>query len=324
MWPDPMSQSLLASATAPHASSKHKTIELHNPSHIVEFKSTGTLTFRWTFSWEEHAFEWKREECYLIRKPDPAVLVAITKEVQGRVKTSSVQILDYNLNRFDIADRKGLEITLLTTLLTLQDLSTANHAPPEPIVLSAPMHALRYEPNEVTVNEEGSVENYGEYAEGLLADDAMLFITVRSASPADVPKVKRLRHKREVNAGTLSENLHQYVVYDSKPAGLQRIKLDDPPRTHTRHRRIPMPELHPTPAAASTGHPSLDDPPPPFTPSPQQPPPQVRTAALTSASQERLLSVRSSFVGHEAPPPPISTQQAQAAAFGSGWARSRK
>jgi hypothetical protein len=83
------------------------------------------------------------------------------------------------------------------------------------------MHAMRYEPNEVTVDGEGSVENYGEYAEGLLAvchtwfpvrprvilnprqDDAMLFITVRSASPADVPKVlqvvehvKRLRHKR--------------------------------------------------------------------------------------------------------------------------------
>jgi len=186
---------------------------------------------------------------------------------------------------------------------------------------------------------EGSVENYGEYAEGLLADDAMLFITIRSASPADVPKVlqvveqvKRLRHKREVNAGTLSENLHQYVVYDSKPAGLQRIKLDDPPRNKytppsslTVHlSKIPMPELHPTPAAASTGHPSLDDPPPPFTPSPQEPPPHVRTGALTSASQERLLRVRSSFVGHEAPPPPISTQQAQAAGFGSGWARSRK
>lgn len=48
-----MSQSLLASATAAHASNKHKTIELYNPSHIVEFKSTGTLTFRWAFSWEE-------------------------------------------------------------------------------------------------------------------------------------------------------------------------------------------------------------------------------------------------------------------------------
>ena len=46
-----------------------------------------------------HSFEWKREECYLIRKPDPAVLVAITKEVPGRVKSSAVQILDYNLNR---------------------------------------------------------------------------------------------------------------------------------------------------------------------------------------------------------------------------------
>lgn len=116
---DPMSQSMLASAMAPHASSKHKTIELHNPTQIVEFKSTGTLIHKWCFNWEEsvggpsarfstsvahflgyrHAFEWKREECFLIRKPDPAVLVAITKETTGRSKTMTVQILDYNLNR---------------------------------------------------------------------------------------------------------------------------------------------------------------------------------------------------------------------------------
>lgn len=117
---DPMSQSMLASATAPHSSSKHKTIELYNPSQAIEFKSTGTLTFRWCFKWEEsvngplmpflvsshslgvlyrHQFEWKREECYLVRKPDPAVLVAITKEPPGRLKTSTIQILDYNLNR---------------------------------------------------------------------------------------------------------------------------------------------------------------------------------------------------------------------------------
>lgn len=281
-----MSQSLLASATAPHATSKHKTIELYNPSHVVEFKSTGTLTFRWSFSWEEHTFEWKRESCYLIRKPDPAVLVAITKEVQARSKSTSVQILHYNLNRFDIADRKGLEITFLTTLLTFQDLSAANNTPsaespaPSPPVhaeaapplpprpapktgvdLVAEMHAMRYEPNEVTVDGEASVENYGEYAEGLLADDAMLFITVRSASPADVPKVlqvvehvKRLRHKREVNARKLSEELHQYVVYDNKSSvGLQRIKLDGPPgNTYTppssltvHLSKIPMPELRP-------------------------------------------------------------------------------
>lgn len=46
-----------------------------------------------------HEFEWKREECFMIRKPDPAVLVAVTKEPPGRLKTTAVQILDYNLNR---------------------------------------------------------------------------------------------------------------------------------------------------------------------------------------------------------------------------------
>jgi hypothetical protein len=46
-----------------------------------------------------HKFEWKKEECYLVRKPDPAVLVAITKDPPGRLKTLAIQILDYNLNR---------------------------------------------------------------------------------------------------------------------------------------------------------------------------------------------------------------------------------
>jgi len=97
------------------------------------------------------------------------------------------------MNSFDIADRKGLEVTLLTTLLTFQDLSTANNAPsaepsvpsPLPVEAAPPLpprpspktgidrvaerHAIFYEPNEVTVDEEGSVEDYGEYAEGLLA-----------------------------------------------------------------------------------------------------------------------------------------------------------
>lgn len=46
-----------------------------------------------------HDFEWKREECFMIRKPDPAVLVAVTKEPAGKLKSTSIQILDYNLNR---------------------------------------------------------------------------------------------------------------------------------------------------------------------------------------------------------------------------------
>lgn len=49
---DPLSDALLASATAPSATTKHKTLELYNPSNVVELKYTGTLTFRWAFKWE--------------------------------------------------------------------------------------------------------------------------------------------------------------------------------------------------------------------------------------------------------------------------------
>lgn len=128
---DPLSQSLLATATAPSATSKHKTIELHNPSHIVELKFIGTISFKWRFQWEQcvtlhrlghstqfslhtrHEFEWRREECYIIRKPDPAVLVAVTKEPSGRLKTSSVQILDYNLNRCENRQSRSDHIFML-------------------------------------------------------------------------------------------------------------------------------------------------------------------------------------------------------------------
>lgn len=50
---EPLSESLLASATAPSATSKQKIIKLHNPSQVVELKSIGTLSFKWSFKWEE-------------------------------------------------------------------------------------------------------------------------------------------------------------------------------------------------------------------------------------------------------------------------------
>ncbi|EMD38768.1 hypothetical protein CERSUDRAFT_92805 [Gelatoporia subvermispora B] len=289
---DPVSESLLASATAPSATTKHKTIQLHNPDSVVELRYTGTLTFKWSFKWEEHEFEWKREECFILRKPDPSVLVAVTKEPAGRLKTSSVQLLDYNLNRFDIDDRKGLEIVILTALLTFQDSNEASHAPnadgaassssvpfsgllgrsrsvpstsaslpvsaemsagappdlparPPPLSGKeqiAELHTLRMaqgegEANEVEVSAEGAIDDYALYAEELLQDEAMLFITVRSATAAEVPKVlrvveetKRLRYKSGLAE---EEELFQYVLYDtekSQPArkGPRIIKLDDP------------------------------------------------------------------------------------------------
>lgn len=296
---DPISESLLASATSPSATSKHKTIELYNPTKVIELKYTGTLTFRWSFKWEEHEFEWKREECFMIRKPDPPVLVAVTKEPPGRIKTASVQILDYNLNRFDIDDRKGLEIVILTALLTFQDASDMYHepsndgnattsalkslttrkasggTPPVPPPKPAPKKGVervaemqastgRGEVNEVFIVDECSFKDYAQYCARMLQDEAMLFISIRSAGAPQVPKVlqvveetKRIRHK----AG--DKDLYQYVLYDTVPhKGPKTINLDDhkdkakgkdytPPSNIVVHLgKIEMPELRPR----SAGH----------------------------------------------------------------------
>ncbi|KAJ7647580.1 hypothetical protein FB45DRAFT_998609 [Roridomyces roridus] len=307
---DPLSEALLATATAPSAKSKLKVIELVNPTSVVELKNTGTLTFRWSFKFEEHEFEWKREECFMLRKPDPPVLVAVTKEPSGRLKTTCIQILDYNLNRFDIEDRKGLEIVLLTSLMTFNDANELAHAqfssgpmspvspqasdpnvpmspsstlptptpplaprPPKKLGIDriAEMQAVRGLFNEVAVEEEGSVEDYGQYCANLFQDDAMLFVTILSDSAAQVPKVlqvveetKRIRHKAELEA------LHQYVLYDTQvPKGPKRINLDDvdpakdkykPPQDISVHlSKIAMVELQP-----KVKTPSTPPPPPPI------------------------------------------------------------
>ncbi|TFK52060.1 hypothetical protein OE88DRAFT_1658838 [Heliocybe sulcata] len=311
---DPLSESVLSTATAPSPQNKHKTVELYNPNLAIDLKYSGTLSTKWKFKWEEHEFEWKKEECYIVRKPDPPVLVAITKEPTSRSRTWTVQILDYNINRFDVDDRKGLEIVILTALLTFGDANEthlpgdepppytdpitssssvptlANNAnpkeasgyldkPPTPPPKPAPktgvdriaeMQAERDEINEVTVEDEGLCADYAQYCYNLIEDEAMLFITVRSADPDQVPKVlhvveeaKRLRHKAGIAD---QEELHQYVVYDTKPVprkGPRVIKLDSPPTmirrggdTMETYRpptsltvhlsKIPMPELQPT------------------------------------------------------------------------------
>ncbi|KAJ3899555.1 hypothetical protein F5879DRAFT_787790, partial [Lentinula edodes] len=117
---DFITQSVLVTATAPRPTGKVKIIELQNPSVPVEFKASGTFSVKWAFSWKGHEFEWKREEeCYIIRKPDPPVLIAITtRKESNRIQSATVQILDYNLDRFEIEDRQGLELVILTALST--------------------------------------------------------------------------------------------------------------------------------------------------------------------------------------------------------------
>jgi hypothetical protein len=104
--------------------------------------------------------------------------------------------------RFDIDDRKGLEIVLLTALLTFQDANETYHSPeagssstnplgsamlgsksspaetpPAPPPKPAPktgvdriaeMQAIKGEYNEIIVNAEGNIQEYAEYCNKLL------------------------------------------------------------------------------------------------------------------------------------------------------------
>lgn len=104
--------------------------------------------------------------------------------------------------RFDINDRKGLEIVILTSLLTFSDANESYHAapalpasstraapasdnakpslseaPPKPPPKPAPktgidriaeLQAIRGEYNEVTIEDEGSVQDYAHYCSNLL------------------------------------------------------------------------------------------------------------------------------------------------------------
>ncbi|KAF8511844.1 hypothetical protein BU17DRAFT_69514 [Hysterangium stoloniferum] len=301
---DPLSGSILATASAPAAASKEKVIELHNPSATVPLTFKGTLTFKWSFTWEEHDFEWRREACYMIRKPDPPVIVAVTKEPTGKIKTTTVQILDYNLNRFEINDKKGLEVVLLASLLTFGDYSeqlrakstneNSNITPATPAITSAtrlpalppakPEEGWKEDQiailqakeqrgvNEVVIGEVGEIHEYVNHCVSLLNDKALLFITLRSLTPACVSKVvqvaeatKRLRYK---NGYDDEHDLHQYVdmSFDEalsangkgKGKAPRVIKLDDrpspssniapyqPPNSLIIHlSKISMPELEP-------------------------------------------------------------------------------
>lgn len=261
---DPSTHATLSTTTSPSPTSKSKTIELFNPPAVIELRYTGTLSFRWKFTWGDHNFEWRREECFLVQgKKEAAVLVAVTKEPVGKIKTSLVQILDYNLNRFDIEDRKGFEITLLMSLLTFQDyneqpattvtsppttavISTSSvpHLPAKPTLtgvdLIASLHAQSSsrssgEYNHVYVQPQGSADDYARFiATELLADEAILFVAVKSGKNGEdkemvgkvlkvVEQTKRIRHK----AGVVEE-LHQYVAFEQVPRTAGKvINLDD-------------------------------------------------------------------------------------------------
>ncbi|KDQ13076.1 hypothetical protein BOTBODRAFT_133991 [Botryobasidium botryosum FD-172 SS1] len=300
---DPHSESLLATVSATAPTSKQKTIELHNPSAAIQFSFTGKISFKWIFEWEDHTFEWRREECYIQRKPDPPVLVAVTRE-DKKAKTAVVQLLDYNIHRFSIQDRKGLEVVILCGLLTFQDytegfrstpeassptisraastqnilLAAQSTPPPLPPKTAASMIASlqaqeNCDINEIVVGDVAEVNDYVEYCMSSFVSSEMLWIVLRSHSPANVSKVVAVAEETKRAHYRSGEELHQYVSYqeyvEPQRKGPRVIKLDEPntagpssskayqpPPNLTIHlSKISMPELQPK-AQAPTVAPS--------------------------------------------------------------------
>ncbi|GJJ11351.1 hypothetical protein Clacol_005583 [Clathrus columnatus] len=209
-------------------------IDLVEPSGVVHYRKTWVPNDKEAYCFSlrdplsENQFDWKREECYMIRKPDPPVLVAVTKEPPGKLKTSTVQILDYNINRFDIKDRKGLEIAILTSLLTFSDYSEqlkikpsgnnllpqppvtqplSRSQPPTPSSSSSPpppppkpvgwgedqiailQAKEQRDVNEIVIGDVGVLDDYVRHCVSLLSDETLLYITLRSQSAGNVSKV---------------------------------------------------------------------------------------------------------------------------------------
>jgi hypothetical protein len=68
-----LSQSLLASAAVPQVMSKYSTIELYDTSQVVESKSTGMLTFRWSFSCPRRAHEGGSSKVQVFIRSNPTL-----------------------------------------------------------------------------------------------------------------------------------------------------------------------------------------------------------------------------------------------------------
>lgn len=122
---DSLTEIVLASIDCPASIDKIKTIHLYNPTEEILLEKKG-MTFRqdWRWTWQKNEFTIRREGKQMIveaiRKPDPEIDIArFTPKTKTRPAT--LQILDYNIQRLELEDKRGLEIITLCTACHLLD-----------------------------------------------------------------------------------------------------------------------------------------------------------------------------------------------------------
>ncbi|KAJ9120081.1 hypothetical protein QFC22_002979 [Naganishia vaughanmartiniae] len=272
------------SSSQPSHKAKSRRLELHNPDMAIPFEFSGGLR---QLKWTRPTFG-SDYVCSIDRKPDPSVQVCIARP-PSKGKDGVIQLLDYNLARFDFQDLKGLELAMYMSLLAIMDAAedkvsykkdnspqgpsrtvstkrVANAAPSpipsQPVTTTDPellnLEALNFnaDPNEMYIPASAPSEQYISRCVDMLGDDSMLFVILRSASPQAVRKVIEIVD----GAKSMSTNpiLSDGNEVLTDPVRLDREKKYSPPQNITIYlSKIELPDLQPKSNSSNASAPSV-------------------------------------------------------------------
>ncbi|MCO5555838.1 hypothetical protein L7F22_009383 [Adiantum nelumboides] len=195
---DSLTDIVLASIDCPASTDKVKTIHLYNPNEEIILEKKG-MTFRqdWRWNWQGNEFSIRKEGRQLIveaiRKPDPEIDIA-RYTPRTKTRSATLQILDYNVQRLEVEDRRGLEIVTICAACHLLDqeydekhkeggnmyfdgampVSTSSNLsiPPSSTLSSSnSVNQIAAEPNEIFLDLHVPNSSYVEHALDLLRQD---------------------------------------------------------------------------------------------------------------------------------------------------------
>ena len=152
------------SCEGPLKKNRGLSVTLHQPElNLAIIPNEGKLRrWDWTFDWEDRRFRWTKNQpfskditChYLPSKYDAPIAVCLfeyNNTLANRSSTApSMTLLDYNINRIEISDVKGLEVVLILSVSAFLDLLIGD-------VLQDEMQRLELE--EATNNEQRRRQN---------------------------------------------------------------------------------------------------------------------------------------------------------------------
>ncbi|ORX62852.1 hypothetical protein DM01DRAFT_1379463 [Hesseltinella vesiculosa] len=126
---DPTTFEVQAETQVKGASARVKPITLQGYKEAVLLKDSSMFGMEWSFEWEKQRFKWVREslmrpgmECRAVYGKGNDVCIAqyLPRGVKNEY-FGLLSLLEYNMDRCNVQDDHGLELVLVTTLMTILD-----------------------------------------------------------------------------------------------------------------------------------------------------------------------------------------------------------